>query len=246
MIVYCATSNPGKLREFQLAAPDFDVRPLPVRVPPPEENGATFEENAAAKAEYYGQFLDGYLLRSSPAQGSLARPSEFMDVWRGEPALCWLFADDSGLEVDALGGAPGVHSARYAGEEATDRENNALLLDRMKDAADRSARFVCVIALVKWGGRPRPRSPNEPGPPAGLGARQDHGATLVKTFRGVVEGRILHDARGSSGFGYDPLFYYEPFGCTFGEASLEGKMRVSHRAQALAAMFTFLRNSAST
>jgi XTP/dITP diphosphohydrolase len=223
MIVYCATSNPGKLREFQLAAPDFDVRPLPVKVPPPEENGATFEENAAAKAEYYGQFVDGYL-----------------------------FADDSGLEVDALGGAPGVHSARYAGEEATDRENNALLLDRLKEATDRSARFVCVIALVKGGGRPDPHanpwSRDEPGQEAGPRVALDTQASApqVKTFRGVVEGRILHEARGSSGFGYDPLFYYEPFGCTFGEASLEGKMRVSHRAQALAAMFTYLRNSAAT
>jgi XTP/dITP diphosphohydrolase len=192
VIVYCATSNPGKLREFQLAAPDFDVLPLPAKVPPPEEHGATFEENAAAKAEYYGKFADGYL-----------------------------FADDSGLEVDALGGAPGVHSARYAGEEATDQENNALLLDRLTDVADRSARFVCVIALVR-------------------------NAKLVKTFRGAVEGRILHGAQGDGGFGYDPLFYYEPFGCTFGEAAIDSKMRVSHRAQALEAMFTFLRNSAST
>jgi XTP/dITP diphosphohydrolase len=191
MIVYCATSNPGKLREFQLAAPDFDVRPLPAKAPPPEETGATFEENAAAKAEYYGKFVEGYL-----------------------------FADDSGLEVDALAGAPGVHSARYAGEDATDLENNALLLERLKGAAYRTARFVCVIALVKNG-------------------------SLVKTFRGVVEGRILHDARGTGGFGYDPLFYYEPFACTFGEASIDRKMTVSHRAQALEAMFTFLRNTAS-
>jgi len=192
MIVYCATSNPGKLREFQLAAPDFDVRPLPAKAPPPEEHGATFEENAAAKAEYYGKFVDGYL-----------------------------FADDSGLEVDALAGAPGVHSARYAGEEATDRDNNELLLERLKGAAYRTARFVCAIALVNEG-------------------------KLVRTFRGAVEGRILHDARGDGGFGYDPLFYYEPFGCTFGEAPLDRKMTVSHRAQALQAMFTFLRNTAST
>lgn len=192
MIVYCATSNPGKLREFQLAAPDFDVRPLPAKAPPPEEHGATFEENAVAKAEYYGKFVDGYL-----------------------------FADDSGLEVDALAGAPGVHSARYAGPEATDRDNNALLLERLKGAAYRTARFVCVIALVKNG-------------------------TLMKTFRGTVEGHILHDARGSGGFGYDPLFYYEPFGCTFGEAPIDRKMKVSHRAQALEAMFAFLRNTAST
>ncbi len=195
MIVYCATSNPGKLREFQLAAPDFDLRPLPVKAPPPEENGATFEENAAAKAEYYGQFVDGYL-----------------------------FADDSGVEVDALAGAPGVHSARYAGPNSTDRHNNALLLERLKGVTDRPARFVCVIALVK--------------------ARTGN-ATLVKTFRGSVEGRILDGPRGDGGFGYDPLFYYEPFGCTFGEAPLDRKMLVSHRAQALEAMFTFLRNSAA-
>ncbi|HEY1755786.1 MAG TPA: RdgB/HAM1 family non-canonical purine NTP pyrophosphatase [Bryobacteraceae bacterium] len=192
MIVYCATSNPGKLREFQLAAPDFDVRPLPAKVAPPEETGATFEENAAAKAEYYGGFVDGYL-----------------------------FADDSGLEVDSLGGAPGVHSARFAGEEASDQDNNALLLERLSGIADRTARFVCVIALVK-------------------------NARLVKTFRGTVEGRILDSARGEGGFGYDPLFYYEPFGCTFGEAPIEEKMKVSHRAQALEATFTFLRNSAAT
>jgi len=192
MIVYCATSNPGKLREFQLAAPDFNVRALPAKVPPPEETGATFDENAAAKAEYYGKFIDG-----------------------------WLFADDSGLEVDALGGAPGVHSARYAGLDATDVENNALLLDGLKGVANRSARFVCVIALVK-------------------------DARLVKTFRGTIEGRILDGPRGDGGFGYDPLFYYEPFGCTFGEATIDRKMKVSHRAQALEAMFTFLRNTAST
>lgn len=191
-IVYCATSNPGKLREFQLAAPDFDVRALPLKVPAPEENGVTFEENAIAKAEYYGRFAGGYL-----------------------------FADDSGLEVDALGGAPGVYSARYAGEEATDADNNALLLERLKHSDNRTARFVCVIALVK-------------------------GAKLVRTFRGSVEGRILEAARGSGGFGYDPLFYYETFGCTFGQAPIEDKMKVSHRAQALAAMFTYLRSIAST
>jgi len=192
VIIYCATSNPGKLREFQLAAPDFDLRQLPRPVPPPEEIGATFEENAIGKAEYYGGFTEGYL-----------------------------FADDSGLEVDALGGAPGVHSARYAGPDATDAANNALLLENIREHADRSARFVCVIALVKDG-------------------------KLVRTFRGAVEGRILDSPRGSGGFGYDPLFYYEPFGCTFGEAPIAEKMRVSHRAQALEAMFTFLRGNAAS
>ena len=187
MTVYCATTNPGKLREFQLAAPDFDVRPLPQSVPPPEETGATFEDNAIEKARYYGRFVDGFL-----------------------------FADDSGLEVDALSGAPGVHSARYAGPEATDAANNALLLERLKGITDRRARFVCAIALVR-------------------------NAELVKTFRGVVEGRIIGAPRGSGGFGYDPLFYHEPSGCTFGEAPIGDKMLVSHRAQALDAMFIFLR-----
>ena len=187
MTIYCATSNPGKLKEFQLAAPDFDVRLLPRPVPPPEETGETFEENAIGKAEYYGGFAAGYL-----------------------------FADDSGLEVDALGGAPGVHSARYAGPDATDSGNNALLLQRLEGVADRTARFVCVIALVRDG-------------------------QLVRTFRGAVEGRILDAPRGSGGFGYDPLFYYQAFGRTFGEAPIGDKMLVSHRAQALDAMFTFLR-----
>jgi XTP/dITP diphosphohydrolase len=191
--IHCATTNPGKLREFQQAAPDFDVRPLPVSVEPPEETGATFEENAVLKAVHYS---------SAELQG-------------------YLFADDSGLEVDALRGEPGVHSARFAGPDATDDANNALLRDRLRGIADRTARFVCVIALVRDG-------------------------ELVRTFRGAVEGRIIDEPRGSSGFGYDPLFYYSPFGCTFGEASLDDKMRVSHRGQALEAMFTYLRDIAST
>jgi XTP/dITP diphosphohydrolase len=168
------------------------VRSLEAKVEAPDETGATFEENAILKAEYYGQFTSGYL-----------------------------FADDSGLEVDALDGAPGVFSARYAGEHATDADNNALLLRNLEGSENRTARFVCVIALVQDG-------------------------NLVRTFRGSVEGRILDEARGNEGFGYDPLFFHEPFGCTFGEAPIADKMRVSHRAQALDAMFTFLRSSAST
>jgi XTP/dITP diphosphohydrolase len=188
MIIHCATSNPGKLREFQLAAPDFDIRALSVRVEPPDETGATFEENAVLKTLYYSQFAAGYL-----------------------------FADDSGLEVDALDGAPGVHSARFAGP---DGDNNELLLQRLAGKTDRTARFVCVIALANDG-------------------------ELVKTFRGSVAGRILTEAHGSGGFGYDPLFFHEPFGCTFGEAPIEDKMKASHRAQALNAMFTYLRGIAS-
>lgn len=184
MIVWCGTSNPGKLREFQLAAPRFEIRP--VAAPPPDENGATFEENARIKALYYGALEQGYV-----------------------------FADDSGLEVDALDGAPGVHSARFAGPNATDQDNNQLLLARLKGVANRTARFVCVIALACEG-------------------------QMVAIFRGAVEGQIIDEARGRHGFGYDPLFYYLPFGCTFGEASDDQKMQVSHRAQALKAMFAFL------
>jgi XTP/dITP diphosphohydrolase len=190
VILFCGTSNAGKLREFQMAAPDFDIRPLPV--PPPEEHGETFEETACQKALYYSAHIRGYV-----------------------------FADDSGLEVDALEGAPGVRSARFAGLGAADAANNALLIERLRGIENRTARFVCAIALVRYG-------------------------VLERTFRGTVEGRILDAPRGSSGFGYDPLFYYEPFGCTFGEAGIERKMRVSHRAQALQAMFTYLRRSAST
>ncbi len=184
MTVWCGTSNPGKLREFQLAAPTFEIRAISAA--PPDEHGSTFEENARLKALYYGALESGYV-----------------------------FADDSGLEMDALGGEPGVHSARFAGPDATDRDNNDLLLSRLRGLSDRTARFVCVIALA-------------------------HGGQVVKTFRGVVEGWIIDQPRGAHGFGYDPLFYYEPFGCTFGEASDEQKMQVSHRAQALQAMFAFL------
>src|SRR5580692_9545447 len=185
--VYCGTSNPGKLREFQHAAPDFDVRALRAAGPPPEETGDTFEANAIQKAMAYGRHTHDYL-----------------------------FADDSGLEVDALNGEPGVYSARYAGEGATDADNNALLLERLRGVDNRAARFVCVIALVR-------------------------GGQLVRTFRGAVEGRIIDQARGAGGFGYDPLFFHEPFGCTFGEAPIAEKMKVSHRAQALEAMFAYLR-----
>src|SRR5262249_11922120 len=113
MVIYCATSNPGKLREFQAAAPDFDVRALASQPQSPEESGATCEENAILKAVYYSRFADAPL-----------------------------FADDSGLEVDALGGAPGVQSARYAGPHATDSQNNALLLERLNGVTNRTARFV--------------------------------------------------------------------------------------------------------
>jgi XTP/dITP diphosphohydrolase len=189
-MVYCATGNPGKLREFQLAAAQegIQVETVPglADLPPCEETGTTFEANAILKAEYYGRLTPGLL-----------------------------FADDSGLEVDALGGAPGVYSARFAGPGATDRANNQLLLEKMRGVPGRAARFVCVIALAD-GGR------------------------AIETFRGAVEGAILEEPRGPHGFGYDPLFYYPPFGCSFGEAAPERKLTVSHRGAALRALFRHL------
>jgi XTP/dITP diphosphohydrolase len=127
-------------------------------------------------------------------------------------------ADDSGLEVDALGGAPGPRSARFAGLGASDDANNQLLLARLAGvpAERRTARFVCTAALVLPAGDP------------------------IVTL-GAVEGRILDAPRGRRGFGYDPLFYYEPFGCTFGEADPADKNRVSHRGQAFRAMAAQLR-----
>ena len=185
MRLNCATTNPGKLREFRLALADsFDVAVLPGLgfIPPCKETGATFEENAVQKALYYSKHCDGPL-----------------------------FVDDSGLAVDALGGEPGVYSARYAGPDATDEANNRLLLDRMHGVRERSARFVCVVALAESG-------------------------RLVRTFRGEVEGQLTEEPRGSNGFGYDPMFFYPPFGCTFGEATLDRKMEVSHRSKALHSM----------
>lgn len=180
--LYCATTNPGKLREFQMALRDsiqLDALPGLESIAPPEETGVTFEENAVQKALYYSKYCDKYL-----------------------------FVDDSGLEVDALSGAPGVYSARFAGPNATDSANNQLLTARMHGITNRTARFVCVVALAKQG-------------------------RLVHTFRGEVEGRLLEAPRGANGFGYDPLFFYPPFGSSFGEAPIERKMEVSHRAQAL-------------
>ena len=191
--LWCATGNPGKLREFRLAAgrADIDLELLPdfKSLPQAVEDGNTFEENAIRKALHYSRYAGGLL-----------------------------FADDSGLEVDALGNAPGVYSARYSGPQATDESNNKLLLERLHGVEDRGARFVCAIALVD-GGR------------------------VVGTWRGAVEGRILEAPRGSGGFGYDPLFFYAPYGCTFGEATEEQKLHVSHRGQALRAMLHSLQSS---
>jgi XTP/dITP diphosphohydrolase len=190
VILFCATTNPGKLREFRIAAHEAcKIEPLPNlrHLPAPPETGHTFEENAIQKALYYGPHAAGYL-----------------------------FAEDSGLEVDALGGEPGVYSARYAGADATDDANNRLVLERLGENRHRIARFACAIALVR-------------------------GDRLIRTFRGTVEGEILHEPRGAHGFGYDPLFYYPPFGCTFGEVERERKQQVSHRGAALGQLMDYVR-----
>lgn len=193
MTLYCATSNPGKLREFRLAAGEkSQIVALPgleelTRI---EETGESFEANAVEKAVYYSRHAPG-----------------------------WLFADDSGLEVEALGGAPGVRSARFAGWFASDEANNRLLLEKLRGASDRTARFVCAIALAERG-------------------------RLLETFRGVVEGRILETSRGQNGFGYDPLFFYPPYGCSLAEVSAEQKFGVSHRGQALRAMLEWVASRA--
>ena len=186
----CATGNAGKLREFRMAADssriEIELLPGYKELPAAIEDGATFEENAIKKA-----------LHSGPHAAGL------------------LFADDSGLEVEALSGAPGVYSARFSGAHATDDSNNRLLLEKLRGAANRKARFVCKIALVE-------------------------GEHVVGVYHGAVEGVILDAPRGSGGFGYDPLFYCPAFGCTFGEATGEQKFSLSHRGQAVRAMLASL------
>jgi XTP/dITP diphosphohydrolase len=190
--VLIATSNAGKLRDFAgaAAAHGVEVAAIPnfSQLPTPIEDGNTFEENAIKKANEY----------------SLAVPGEIV------------IADDSGLEVDALGGAPGVHSARYAADDphraeanTDDDLNNARVLRELATVspAERSARFVCVLAAAR------------------------DGATLA-TFRGVAEGQILDQPRGLGGFGYDPLFYFPSIGRTFAELSPAEKAKYSHRGVA--------------
>jgi XTP/dITP diphosphohydrolase len=190
-----ATGNAHKLAEIRALLGELPLRIGGARelgaerLPPVAEDGLTYEANALLKA------------RSALAATGLA-----------------VLADDSGIEVEAIGGEPGVHSARFAGPQATDAENNARLLARLAGVppALRGARFVCTAALVS---------------PAGI--------TRVTT--GEVAGTILTAARGANGFGYDPLFFYPPFGCTFGEVEGAAKDAVSHRGAAFCAMARELR-----
>lgn len=201
MIIYACSGNQGKLREFALATDEcgtgnISIQPLPglKEIAGPEETGKSFEENAALKAVYYSTFT---------------------------PEL--VFADDSGIEVDALGGAPGVYSARFAGLNATDEDNNRLLLQRLGSEENRRGRFVCVIGVA-------------------------HRGRLLHSLRGTVEGQILQELCGEGGFGYDPLFFYPPLHKTLAELTPDEKFAVSHRGKALRAMIEWLgkRESASS
>jgi XTP/dITP diphosphohydrolase len=193
--ILIATSNPGKLRDFAGAAlrhgVEIAVIPGFASLPAVVEDGLTFEANARKKAEAYSQYAPGEIV----------------------------VADDSGLEIDALHGAPGVHSARYAADQpdkadanTDDAANNARVLRELKAVpqAKRTGRFVCVLAAARDG-------------------------KTVATFRGTAEGIILDAPRGANGFGYDPLFYFPPIKKTFAELTAEEKAEYSHRGAAFRA-----------
>ncbi len=192
MILLVATTNAGKLRDFQAAAQTFaevTIAPLAglAGIPAPEETGLTFEANARLKAEYYSRFAPGSLV----------------------------LADDSGLEVDALQGRPGVRSARFAADlggidtgRGVDANNNEALLLAMAEETVRTARYRCALALAA------------------------DGVTEAVAF-GKSEGEILSSVEGPGGFGYDPLFFVPELGCTMATASMGARLRVSHRGRAL-------------
>ena len=190
-----ATRNTYKTREIQeILGPEFDAEDLSAHpgIANPTESGKTFAENAILKA---------------------------VEVSKQSQQL--VIADDSGLEVDALDGAPGVLSARYSGQGASDRANVAKLLgelERLGTQGMRRARFRCVIALA-------------------------HAGKLLATFDGAVEGQIGEMPRGKAGFGYDPVFFPKGFGETFAELSPDVKNRISHRARALRKLKRYFRES---
>jgi XTP/dITP diphosphohydrolase len=202
--LYAATTSQGKLRDFRAAAEahSIPIESLPVlsAIPAPEEDGATFADNATLKAVYYSRFVPGSLV----------------------------LADDSGLEVDALNGAPGVRSARFAADSGlvdspdandnTDVWNNMVLLQRLAGVppAKRTARYRCVLVAARDG-------------------------VALHTAEGTVEGLILDAPRGTGGFGYDPLFYLPALDRTMAEIDLETKLSLSHRGRAIAALMAVLR-----
>jgi XTP/dITP diphosphohydrolase len=187
-----ATTNRDKLVEIRRILTGLPIDLVTLEgwpaIAAPEETGRTFDENARAKAEYY------------------ARATGMLTV-----------AEDSGLEIDALAGAPGVQSARFGGTELDYPGKFALVYDalRAKHALDSPARFVCALALARDG-------------------------RVVFEARGTIEGRIAREPKGSGGFGYDPIFFYPPYNRTLAEATAEQKSAVSHRGKAFRALRTFL------
>jgi XTP/dITP diphosphohydrolase len=205
--LYLASSNPGKLREFNHAAElrrvEVLVRPGFASLPVCIEDGSSFEENARKKAIHYSQGFEGLV-----------------------------FADDSGICVDALGGAPGIYSARFAGPQATDEQNNQRLLAELHQAEaqqcpdatnaprpdrlfNRAAHYICAIALAQAG-------------------------AVLTVVEGRVDGVIIDEPRGSGGFGYDPYFLYPPLGKTLAEIHPEEKFTVSHRGAAFRKLLEYL------
>ncbi len=193
--ILVATLNSGKVKEIQSFLSTTSFRAIGLDkitgLQPCLEDGGTFEANARKKAEYYSRFTK-------------------------TPTV----TDDSGLEVDALGGLPGVFSARFVSETATDEQRYRAVLARMQEApeARRSARFICILALASHG-------------------------KVLQVFNGVVEGKIAWQPRGTGGFGYDPIFLIPESDKTLAELSIEQKQRISHRGKALQKLGVFLSNS---
>jgi XTP/dITP diphosphohydrolase len=206
VILYAATSNPGKLAEFATSASGAGIEVLALpglkSMPEPIEDADTFMGNAEKKAIAYS-----LLARDAEGRGLL------------------VFADDSGLEATALGGAPGVRSARFADDagyrvgsgESIDSRNNTLLLERLQPATDRSARFVCALALAR------------------------DGEVLLRA-EGFVAGEILHAPRGANGFGYDPLFLIPSLGLTTAELPPAQKWELSHRGNAFRSLLAQIKD----
>lgn len=179
-----STHNQGKVEEFKVLMKDL---PIEIKyladfdaVPAPAETGRTFAANARLKATYYARKL-------------------------GKPCI----ADDSGLEVQALDGAPGVRSARYAGEEASDEDNNKLLLHNMKFQVKRTCRFRCALCVAQADGK------------------------VMNEVDGICDGMLLHEPLGTEGFGYDPLFWSTELHKGMGEATMQEKNKISHRGKAI-------------
>ena len=197
--VLVATTNRNKLREIHHLLADVPIEMIGLealpRVPEPEETGETFEENARLKAFYYGEALAGDLLPDA-----------------------LVVAEDSGLVIDALGGEPGVRSARFLRPEASYSERFDEIFRRLADrpSLPRTARFVCALSVAR------------------------HGEILFETT-GTVEGEIADSPRGDRGFGYDPIFYYPPYRSTLAEVDDENKLRVAHRGHAFRKLSDWLR-----